>query len=197
MMTNLVVATKSNLLNPPAAYAAGGYPLVLYFEKGLCSRPFPKYETDRDWREHTMNKKTIAILLIISHLLCILLGYCIAKIQPVKEAELPAEESTTEEVTTEATETPTTEATEEVTEALATEESTEAAEETEETQKPTETVPVYTQPPATNPPATQPPATEPPATQPPATETPATQPPVTENNGGIGGDSNFGSGEEE
>ena len=36
-----------------------------------------------------------------------------------------------------------------------------------------------------------------PATQPPVTEPPATQPPVPDNNGGVGGDANFGAGEEE
>lgn len=99
-----------------------------------------------------MNKKTLTLLLVISHLLCILLGYCIAMMGPAaEEAAPPAEESTIGTETTQATENPT----EAVTEAAATEE---AAEETEPVTEPRETTPVYTQPPATQPPVAEPPA---------------------------------------
>ena len=131
-----------------------------------------------------MSKNVLAVILILTHLLCIVLGYCIAA---MFFASVESAESTTDVTETGTLESMTqtisdkteikeyTIATEETlifTEA--TEESTGATEVTEATEA--ERIPVYT-PSGTTPPATQPPATEPSVTQPPVTEPPATQPP--------------------
>lgn len=110
-----------------------------------------------------MKKKTIVILLVITHLLCVLLGYCIGRTQPktadhtgtTTEAtaeELPAEDEKPSEQTTE--------------EAAFNEVQKEQNAETEIAAS-TETTPVDTQYPVIQPEVTQPVATEPPATQPP------------------------------
>ena len=134
--------------------------------------------------------KKIIPILILTHLLCILLGFWLgvnlAEQNAVPEATIPtvAEIQETEEVTSPV------ETTEQT---LPTEETTVATEEPEETTEATEAQddPVYI-PVVTTPPATQPPATEPPSTQPPITEAP--NPGYS---GSIGGDANFGGGEEE
>ncbi len=142
-----------------------------------------------------MNKKKLTTLLVITHLLCILLGYCIAKIQcgpgDISEpTEVTAEASPIDtEKPTEAIDAPMEESVKEV---VTTEETVGATEETEANAVPEETVPA-TQPPATQPPAPEPPTTVPPATEPPATEPPATVPPATQPP--ISNDDNWGSGE--
>lgn len=115
-----------------------------------------------------MNKKTMTILLAITHLLCILLGYCIATIRIATNVEVePTEAATVVKIDedTEPTENQTI-PTEETKKDAVSKEAEEPAGETK-TEVPTETMPVYTQPSVVQPEATQPPVTEPPATQPP------------------------------
>lgn len=131
-------------------------------------------------------KKMIPVL-ITTHLLCVLLGFCLGailtKLERIPEPAMPTEigtETTVEIENIEAAEqTVPTENTTVVTEAV--EVTTEATEAVEEITEATETadIPVYV-PSVTNPPATQSPVTEPSATQPPAPEPSATQPPAPE-----------------
>lgn len=128
-----------------------------------------------------MTRKIQAIIMTLTHLLCIILGYCIAIVHfpsivaieaTTDVTEIGMSESMTQTVTVETetkeytivTENPIifTEIAEKPTEAT---EATEA-----------EDIPVYT-PSVAPPPATQPPATEPPVTQPPVTEVLPTEKP--------------------
>lgn len=123
-----------------------------------------------------MNKKVLAVVLILTHLLCIVLGYCIAAMHFASAASAGSTTDVTETGTLESMTQKIPDETEIKEYTIATEEtpiSTEATEESIEVTEATETEdnPVYT-PPVTAPPATQPPTTEPPATQPPAVETP-------------------------
>lgn len=115
--------------------------------------------------------KKIIPVLILTHLLCILLGFCLG-------TNLVAQKTIPEATITTETEIPETEEytflIETTEQTIPTEETiaaTEAPEEATEAAK-AQYVPVYT-PVATTPPATQPPATEPPSTHPPATQPPA------------------------
>jgi len=100
-----------------------------------------------------MNKKTLTLLLVVTHLLCILVGYGIARMRPAPEdGQMPTEMSA-EPMTTEATEEIQTESIAE--QEKGTVETVESTGTTEETraEEELETAPVYTQPPATNPPS--------------------------------------------
>lgn len=99
-----------------------------------------------------MNKKTLTIILILSHMMCILLGYCCVKIgQPVTEQ--PETTLTTEAETTQETTGETAGTTEE-----SVQETEGKVEETVEETEVEETVPLITAPTATEPPVTEPPA---------------------------------------
>lgn len=142
-----------------------------------------------------MKRSTLATILVLSHLLCVVFGYCIASIQK-KYVGLPADTATTtHSIPTESTEQTvfTTERAIETTEEPAIEtiaEETKATEEIETSAtvpaapQPSVTTPSATVPPVTTPPATEPPVPEVPATTPPVTESPATQSPATEAPGG-------------
>ena len=129
-----------------------------------------------------MKRSTLATILVLSHLLCVVFGYCIASIQK-KYVGLPADTATTtHSIPTESTEQTvfTTERAIDTTEepAIETSATVPAA------PQPSVTTPSTTVPPVTTPPATEPPVPEVPATTPPVTESPATQPPATEAPGG-------------
>lgn len=100
-----------------------------------------------------MNKRTWILILVISHILCLILGYSIAMIQ-LRSAEQESPEAIVESNATEAPSEP-----EEIDiPAVATEE-TESPKKTADTTDattPVETAPAATQPPVTEPPATTP-----------------------------------------
>ena len=105
-----------------------------------------------------MKKKVFTGLLVVSHILCVLLGYCIAKLDPAsKEMELNKDHPIST-VTAEIVETM---------QEAEIEEPMDEIVETEETTKPTEKIeedkPVYTQPTNDQPQITTPQATEAPA----------------------------------
>ena len=124
-----------------------------------------------------MKRHTIISLLIVTHLLCMMLGCIIGMRLSTPNAKYETETIPTEVTVEESTEhTTVPEATEHI------EETTSPTEIIVETTEATETqdIPVYT-PEVTAPPATE---SQPPATQPAATEPPVSVPPVTESPGG-------------
>jgi len=103
-----------------------------------------------------MNKKTTIVLLVLSHLLCILLGYCIAKIQlDASESNLPIEITTAG-----TTEMPTAEIKSPVEEETIGEEPVFSIKETEAVTESKEAFPSHTQPPTIQPIETEPSASE-------------------------------------
>ena len=135
-----------------------------------------------------MKIKVGPLLLIVSHLMCFLLGYSIALIRTnsvngkITSPETQEKEKYTQEKLYASDEETNLIHTEETVLDYNTEEPSvpEPTKVQPQTKEPTATQPPVTQPLATQPLATQPPATQPPATQPPATQPPATQPPATQ-----------------
>lgn len=133
-----------------------------------------------------MNKKALISLLIITHFLCIVLGYCVASIHTKASNPIAETVDTTKSEQEEGLEQTIPSSTEssldlviENTEDIDPSETTETPELPSDVPTTEPSAPIPT-PPVTEPPATQPPVTEPPVTLPPVTEPPATQPPVTE-----------------
>lgn len=111
-------------------------------------------------------KKRKILLLIISHLLCLILGFWVGKIQAEPES-IPKTINSTETTVGVAIETETLETAEQT---VPNEETTVATEDLKEATE-AQDVPIYT-PVTATPPATQLPDTDSPATEPPATQTP-------------------------
>lgn len=130
-----------------------------------------------------MRKKGLAIILVLSHLLCVLFGYCIGSVRISFEESMPETRENTQATVAESAK-QTLPITEFVVETVAatTEETNLTEPETTEATDSATVVPETTQPPTeTQTPATTPVAPQPPVeTQPSATEPPATNPPVTE-----------------
>lgn len=126
-----------------------------------------------------MKKSIVIPILIVTHLMCLALGYEIGASQRACIEESASTSAPTENGTEGIVEQTVALETTEVT--VPTEEFTIPTEVAEETTEATESqeAPAYT-PVATTPPATQPAATNPPTTEPPATQSPPPQPPATE-----------------